>query len=338
MPRVCFIESKSVAGAIDALGRHLCAALFALLVVLCAPSSSRADEANLVPPRGDCTAAESIPASLERFLSRPSRFMNKCIRVRGFVAFRSVAPSLEWLYQSPDTDKLIAIYGEDSSGANLWGLRAYADLVGFAYSCEQLGEFVYAEADRANAEAKKAGRDTESFPFISGNCHYHGGPLLWVSQATVDKAAPNRVFGKRNAKYGDLVPMASSARYASEITGAIAPMFDLIRQRDKSGLKTYLEKLGVGSASFDSDLAIDPEKTPFSFLLGASSTPVVHYFVSKDRARGAFGDYAAVGCICKSDGCDGKWPIAYMDVRYEPDWPYSCIQISKEGDLMNVDQ
>jgi hypothetical protein len=230
----------------------------------------------------------------------------------------------------------VAIYGKSPPGMELWGMRSYADLIGFAYSCEQLWDLSEAQADQANEEAKKRGSNEETISFISGECHYHGGPLLWVSQITVDEGIANRLFGGAGAKYGDIMPMLPDAPHAAAITNAIAPIFEFVRKQDKAGLEAHLKKLGNGGASYNANDAIDLRQATFSFLMGAPKTPDVHYFVPNERIRGADGDYAAIGCVCKVEDCDGKWPIAYMDATNRPGWPYSCIQIWKERDLVSV--
>ncbi|HET7083426.1 MAG TPA: hypothetical protein VFI23_01550 [Rhizomicrobium sp.] len=269
-------------------------------------------------------------------MSHPNRFIDKCIHVRGFVAFRDVVPSLQWLYEHPKLDERVALYGRNPPGVELWAMRNYADLVGFAYSCEQLGTFAEAQTEQKNEEAKKKGSDVESIPFIAGNCHYRGGPVLWVSLITVDENSPNRLFGPAAAKFSSLTPMLPSTAHATEIANAIGPIFEFMRKQDKAGLEAHLEKIGDGGASSHANDAVDTNQNPFSFLLGAPKAPDVHYFVPKERIRGAAGNYASIGCVCKIDDCDGKWPIAELDASNKPQWPYSCIRAAKEDNILFV--
>jgi len=177
-------------------------ALLAVLILTgCSSPNPPAEAAKLVPLREDCTVSEAVPATLEDFISHPNRLIGKCISVRGFVAFRDVVPNLQWLYQRPNSDKRVALYGKNPPGVELWAMRSYADMVGYAYSCEQLWAFSHAQAEQEIEEAKKRGSEEIIVPFIAGSCHYHGGPLLWVSQITVDENSPNRLFGPSAAKY-----------------------------------------------------------------------------------------------------------------------------------------
>jgi hypothetical protein len=302
----------------------------ALWCVLLVAACASPQVAKVVPPREDCAASEAVPATLEDFISHPDRLMDKCIHVRGFVAYRAVVPDLPWFYVHHKPEERVALYGVDPPGRELWGMRAYADITGYAYSCEQFWAFATARADQENEKAKETGSKTESIPFIGGECHYHGGPLLWVSQIRVDDQAPNRLFGLSAAKYASLTPMLSSAPYAAEVTDFIAPIFDFIRKQDKAGLEAHLQKIGDGGASSDTDHVTDAKQSPFAFLLGANKAPDVYYFVPTGPGPGAVRDYEAIGCVCKINNCDGKWPIAEGDARNNPDWPYACVQVSKE--------
>jgi hypothetical protein len=312
--------------------------LLALAVSACGTFTPVSETANVVAPREDCSVSEAIPATLEDFISHPNRLLDKCIHVHGFVAYRSVVPNIQWLYERSKPEDRVALYGKDPPGKELWAInRNYADLVGFAYSCEQLGAFTQAEADRAEEEAKKNGSDTVIISMLTGNCHYHGGPLLWVSQITLDQNSPTRLFGPVAAKLGNLIPMLPSAPNAAERTNAIAPIFEFFRKQDKEGLQAHLEKLEDASAgAFANDVG-DPQG-PFSFLRGEAKVPDVHYFIPRDSTDSAADYYYAIGCICKTDGCDGKWPIAEMDTDNEPEWPYACIRVMKADNNKLVPQ
>jgi hypothetical protein len=80
--------------------RRLCAMFCVLAATGCAAPEPGQNTTELVPLRSDCTAAEAMATKLEDFISRPDRYIGKCIRTRGFVAFRSVSPSLQSLYKS----------------------------------------------------------------------------------------------------------------------------------------------------------------------------------------------------------------------------------------------
>jgi hypothetical protein len=207
-------------------------------------------------------------------------------------------------------------------------MRNYADLVGYAYSCERYGAWAEAEVKKANDEAKRNGSGTESIVFISGNCHYHGGPLLWISEITVDEKSPTRLFGPAAARFGDLTPMPARAPHAAEIVKTIGPMFELIRAQDHPGFEAYLKSVGAVAPEYHANDALGPGNKPFYDLRGTTALPAVQYFIPKERSRRS--DYVAVGCVCRAGDCDGKWPIATVDTGGN-EWPYACITATKEG-------
>jgi hypothetical protein len=300
-------------------------------LVGCAPSVPPDRLVKFVPLRKDCTAGEAIPITLEALASHPDQFIGKCVRTRGLVAFRNIFPSLQSLYEESNPEKRVAIYGKSPPDYELWGMRKFADVIGYAYSCEQLGMNAEIEDQKRADEAKTNGSKTVVISFLAGECHYHGGPVIYVSQIAVDEGAPTRLFGPDATKYANLVRLPPDAPHFTEVASAIAPAFEFVRKQDDVALKAHLEKLGTRNASSETVEAVDPRKSPFAFLLGSSRVPEVHYFVPKRPNAESEGRYLAIGCVCKMDDCERKWPIALSDTVADPDWPYACMTAEKNG-------
>jgi hypothetical protein len=138
-----------------------------------------------------------------------------------------------------------------------------------------------------------------------------------------------------NGNFKDRLSELSEKSHSVTICGAML-QFAFIRKQDQAALEAHLLKIGDGGAQYQVNDALDAKQGAFSFLLGAPTAPVVHDVFPKARIRGAADNYAATGCVCKIDNCDGKWPIAEMDARNEPEWPYACIQATKEDDVASV--
>ncbi|MGD0190946.1 MAG: hypothetical protein ABSD74_09420 [Rhizomicrobium sp.] len=314
-------------------------ALLGLLAVgACASKMPSDTPANFVPLRENCSTSEAIPIELKQFGSDPDRYFGKCIRTRGLVFARYIFPDLPSLYGHPQPEETIAIYGASPQGYELWDMRKFVDVVGFAYSCESLWANAEVQAQQSMEEAKKKGSGETTIPFLAGECHYHAGPILYVSQIAIDGGAATRFFGPAAAeKYGNLTPMAHDTPHAAEIVEAIAPAFQHVRKRDEESLKAHLEKLGMNLAASEAKMAIDPNRSPFSFLLGAGRAPEIHYFLLKTPSTDAASDYVAFGCVCKVSDCEGTWPIHSADTNADPDWPYACMSAQKNGKITYLD-
>ena len=309
--------------------------LFVLVLAACASPVPPEKPVAFVPLREDCTASEAIPIALEDFASDPDLYIGKCVRTHGLIAFRSIFPDLHRLYTAyylPANP--IAVYGKNLD--DLWGMRKFADVVGFAYSCEQLWTRAEMNADKETEEAKKRGSQDEYIPFIAGECHYHGGPLIYLSQISVDENSPTRLSGITAGRYGNLKPLHADVPQAAEIRGFLEPIFESMEKRDEATLRSRLQELGAGDAHNQAKDLLDPRKSPFSFLFGANVELNVHYFVLRQPATYTPNRYIAVGCVCKKNDCDGLWPIATADAGANPDWPFACISVERDEDYKSV--
>ncbi len=271
--------------------------------------------------RQDCTAAEATALDLSAFSRHPEKYVGRCVHVQGLIAFRAIYPDLETLYTPQDRDSEIALYGENPPGPrDLWAVRAFADVVAFTFTCPRYWQMAEAEADAANAEAKREGRNEETLAFVAGECHYGSGPLLWVSRVVLDPTKSTRLTGQANARrFGDLDVALTNTADSSDARNVFDRFVQLERQGDEAALGLFLH-----------EHAEEPDVTsPFGFLHELGFVPEERMFRSRENDA-ASGGFRFTGCVCKIRTCESQWPIKRMDTYSNSDWPYVCAFISRD--------
>lgn len=294
------------------------------------------------PPRKDCTRAESVPLDAGAFTRNPQRYGGRCVHVRGIVVWRGFVRDRTELYDwgSGKVDSaMIAVYGEDESGGeDLWRTRTYADIVAYTYSCEELTEYSFWSAERDNAaeaaraKATNAAVTVSYMPFVSGLCHYRGGPVLWISEWTPLPELPTTLHdGSSARRYRNIDEVNERWPHFAEAHSVVAQRFEQFRKMDRAAHVDYYRKMfaRMQDGQKMADQLADEAWRRFSFLSGRTDLPPIKMFLGRP-SRDANGTYVAFGCVCKEADCSKRWPIHSMDTDAQPDWPYVCIPVRGE--------
>lgn len=304
------------------LSRILLELFVAMLLTACVNTAPNryADDAG---PREDCRAEEAQQLDVTGFIANPERFIRRCIRVRGIIAFRQFFPDVASMYKANMHSKdVIGIYG---SADSLWEMRKSVELIAYTYTCDELGKYAERQTDRANREAKAQGRDSVTISFISGECHYHDGPILLVSHWQETESNPPRLYGAENAlRYGDLIPIRDDWEHASEVKNFSREWFDGIRKQDANILYSAAQSAGISRFQASTAEKITHAKdSPYASLFGATKAPLIEFFRLKIDAPDNYPDGAffAFGCVCRAENCSGMWPIATAMLSIVPTGP-----------------
>jgi len=286
---------------------------FVSLLLLCMPAQAK-------PALPACASATSISVTVLDVLRDYKPYVDKCVRIRGFVAFRRLYDGIETMYRpKPDLPEpgYIAVYGTQLQEEWLWAYRSGATLIGRLSACDLIDTTPHPTKPRE-----------EVIVMVIGECHYRDGPLIYVDQVIPDPSVPRRIHGpSAYGSYGDLAPVAAQG-VAASARRAITSFFEAIRRGDPKRLKALL---GWAFSSRDDDLAAATtrSRSAYAFLIGRRRAPPIKYFVttSDPEAR------STIGCICRRRDCTDLWPIAELDTLPEEAWPYVCIEVYPAGGI-----
>ena len=307
-----------------------------------ATSRMGTDQRAVMPLRLDCRMEESTPLDFAQFVAEPDQYMGRCVHARGIIAFRRFYPDATSLYSAASAAKLVGVYGDDSSegGESLWAVRKPVDLIGYTYTCEEYSRYADASIETKRQAARARGEDYAAVAFITGECHYHGGPALFVSQWKTIDGAPNRLTGREAAeRYGDLFETNERWPHAAEVQRIAKEWLGLMRAQDALGIQALLRREQVADESYADEMLMrhytHSAESPYAALFGASASSVIKYFQSGVPYGTVAGDYQAYGCACKSGDCEGDWPIHSQDAKpADAEWPYICVRVGRyEGRL-----
>jgi hypothetical protein len=171
--------------------------------------------------------------------------------------------------------------------------------------------------------------------FIDGECHYHNGPILFVSEWHENKMSPTRLTGHVNAqKFGDLVVMDENWEHAAAFKKLSQEWFDSIRSKNPIALQQVVENFGINRFyKENAEKLASNANSPYASFFGLKTQPTVAYFTARlDPDRYPEGAYLAFACACKSAECADMWPIASIDAGYRTEWPYVCLALSRYGE------
>lgn len=284
-----------------------------------------------------CTRGNAQAVTVLRMLEHPKHFDGRCIRLKGIAAFRTFYDDLPSLYarltrRSGDPEPhYVALYSGDGALLDrLWQARESMEIVGRASTCETMGRRAQEDAERENAEAEKAGSNRVVVVMMSGPCHYEDGPIIQVSQA-VSLPGKARLTGEAaRARYGDafFLPLPRDS-----VRKPVEALIAALRNRDAAALsaRKIEDDWKVSTAAE----LLDPAKSPFAFLLGATRDPQTAYFDLRLQMDDVQPGTIGMACICRKDDCTGDWPIAFADMD-SGDGIAKCLWIYDDGHVGGI--
>jgi hypothetical protein len=268
--------------------------------------------ASAAPTAGSCTLQSATPIRVEDVLKDYRPYLDKCVRMHGFIASRRFFDSIESFYRfSQGSSRLpkpgyIALYGSTSVSQDwLWDYRAGVDIAGTISACE----LIDTASDNPN-----------QIVMVIGECHYRGGPLIHATELRPDLNAPRRLAGNQaREKFGHLTPVDATA-IPGQRRQIIERWLDAIRKRDT----TTMARLANWRSNHVFDDAVNPIRSPYWSIIGRPYLPTVHYFLTRPNEPN---EGWTVGCVCTVADCSRDWPISEGDASPDAAWPYVCTVV-----------
>lgn len=297
----------------------------------------RAQAAPVGSENAKCSRATAETVTALMMLKHPKRFEGRCVRLNGTVASRSIVDGVPELYarmtgrdDNPEPHEVALYSGDGSLTERLWSARENMEVVGIVSTCKAMFERAQKEVDKENAEAEKAGSGVESMVFISGPCHYHGGPIIEVETATSTGGTTRLTGDPARAKYGDAFALRSPRE---SVRKPVEALVKALRGKDASllpgGIRDNWSDLTAAGL-------LDPAKSPYAFLLGAAHDPQIAYFDIHMQGDNLGSDLIGLACICKQNDCRKEWPIAFGDMNSHDAPPFKCLTVDVKGRINGI--
>lgn len=303
------------------------AALLTLsLAVLAPPRLVEASDAPS-PEHDDSPCRGRVPdyVALRDLMAQPTTYVGRCIRTHGLVVSRYVYPDLEGLYFNSDQNVGLYTYDE-SLGDDLFSYRAWTEITGVVDTCERIHAAASAEEARLQAENEL------DFVFVGGPCHYY------THLAVLDVFAFARVDGRPlRLTAAGLPPNLWLLRQADalrpdevHLSEAIERWFAAVKAQDAARIdELHSGKARPLSASELQYYArmTDPRSPVADLIAREGPLRVVFFrFVHGVLRTASWEEVESrlFGCVCKTDDCEGLWPIAPEDTYADIRWPYVC--------------
>lgn len=266
-----------------------------------------------------CTLNSAAHAQILDIMTDYNPHVGKCVKLHGLMAFRGLYDKPESLYERRESFRLpdpgyLAVYGSPVvSNDILWPYRGGADVAGIVSAC-----------DLIDTKPEKP----DQIVMVIGNCHYQDGPLIYVTEFRSASDIPARLFGpKASSAYGTLKTLNAN-KVSDDRRKTVKGWFETIRAGNVQELKKLL---GWTFSERDQELKdlVDPEKSPYKWLLESSAVPKVQFFSNPDNSE----SHDVIGCVCKVGDCGDRWPITGGDADDRPEWPYACVTVYSTGSI-----
>lgn len=272
-----------------------------------------------------CSPEEAVATTIEAIRTAPDQWLDKCVTVSGIAESIRLHSSLDTLYRSSQ-------FGEDGNsidenqrhhiGIDRQELRSNPDLRARATRIEVTG--VVDSCERRSERIRAQG----GIPFLSGYCHYYGGPTIVISSYTISSERFERLTGQEaRGRVGNLIEPPRDWDWRDELESVAHDFAEAVHTGDRARLAAMLSYgPGVEEERIEAVLTSPAyrelrEEKPgelklFTHALGGR-------FVQRDRDH-----VGATMCFCRTGDCDGLWPISSLDADAGTGRPYVCIYAS----------
>ena len=289
-----------------------------------------------------CEPTEARAVSIRDLHDNPAAYLRQCVRIVGVSAGgRDVVADIADYYLHMTqllegrTEGIgIGLYASKLTTGSI-SERERVEVIGRAYSCEEL----YREAEAASDE-KYGG--TAPPPMLGGYCHYYGNAIVFAARSRILEPGPLRLAGAEAAKaVGDLDDLVARDTRYTEVWKRATQWFDAVRRESSPQHDDFLDVCGrLPQPTTDADARVrecrDSRRREL-LILGRGRLPPIKYFVRHIKPWYFPGadDYYALGCVCRTANCEGKWPIHSIDSA-SPAWPYFCAHVVRENGAYKV--
>lgn len=267
-----------------------------------------------------CQIAGSTPVSFSQAANR-----SDCVSVEGLWQREMLFDGIEGYYRARAHPYYASAKGEDQIGIYGWREAGApeaprpARLTGRTGQCEELyGPDVF---------------------FVSGYCHYFGGPYIDLSDAVLLSDTPERLTGEatRN-RLGLLIEPPADWPQRTYVEAEARRWLSLVTGDDPSAYAQALElsDRDADLANLEGELhAIFREPDTVFGRLRAQRNPVMSVWViatsppEPDVPPPPPEDFFALACFRLGNWRGDRWPVALSDADNDPSRPFACVQISR---------
>ena len=327
--------------------RSLALTILFSVLVLAHPALAEEPPIGMITPGGphhECGRGWATPITFRELMSNIESWVGRCVRVRGITRSRLLYGDLPDFYRAMNADPAIVqargpkmgMYAKDDAmEKRLFRYRQEVEVVAMAYTCKRFGEWIDLDNKREDSDERRLkglhpGDDSETFRlgYPTGYCHYTNDPVLFVSEVQVVNKGPVRLEGAAALlEHGDIDPLPPTDPEYFEAWSRLTAWFDALRRRDGEALlKLTADVKAEDLSEKDGWLyqLLNNRDSGARFLFRRRALPLMKMF----RARNA-PEALLMGCLCKSDHCEDRWPIHSADAILADAWPYACMWIHK---------
>lgn len=277
--------------------------------------------------RPTCTKDNSMLVRAQSLLSDPGSYVNRCVRVRGLLAYRRIYPGTLSMYATtddrpdlsgPDSNSpatSIAAYPSDTVPIEVLSqTRSFAELIGWIGRCE-----LYFDPSAFGPN---------TITLIEPLCEFERGPTIEVDSVNPIPNVTTRLSGQiARLKYGNLA-LAQESEIPQPARDGIQHWFAAVQARDLNTINsTYMNP---SYSPRDRKEFVNPDTSPFRSIFGRSGPVQITYL---QRKAGRNEDAQYYGCVCKISSCTYEWPIVAIDATYLDKWPYMCVSADRSGTI-----
>ena len=268
----------------------------------------------------ECSASNSERATVAQIATNPGAYEGRCVAVDGTRSGTTLFDSVDGVYVMPTDPTNPASSGlriglDNVSRQDRESYRHVA-VVGRVQDCETMRNCLYASA----AE--------NEFLMITGYCHHHNGPYLWVRDLRFRRGPPfqRRMGSDARSDYGNLMPAPADWLYRTKIEALANEFLRALQSGDRDELANiHFRNVGLEWEDDEADMLrflLKDRRSPFSSIRTATTPPQQIILVDRSLQDEdpAEEEYTATVCFCRETDCTRRWPIATFDadnVRFQ---------------------
>ncbi|HXC56503.1 MAG TPA: hypothetical protein VNU97_14490 [Rhizomicrobium sp.] len=265
-------------------------------------------------------------ADLHDVAAHPAHYADVCVRIRGLVVgtmlfagrrgYYLAGQGTEYFAVPGGTDYRVGLYMSDANWKRVRDKPpAEAVVIARVETCDDLVT------------------DLENVLMVQGWCHYQSGTIFAVASIHTKMTRILRATSDADrADMGDL-------RFAPpdwDRRAAVTDLGESWMRAIEAGDAQTLRKLQTAYDVQFEPVVLRDAGSPFATFRGRKTLPQMVLFLPPTRDEHPTSNLYNVGvfCFCRSNVCDGLWPISTQDTGFTPERPYVCGGVwSQDGQL-----
>lgn len=274
-----------------------------------------------------CTLETAVPASVREMARDPDRWLDRCVRLEGYVSANRFFADVAGIYAYSATDN------EDRLNDGWLGLYLEERWVPALRRGTVWG--VLQDCQR-NYERAQAAAGPDTIVMMLGYCHYQGG--LNLQSGGFRASGPTALYRQTDEAarrlFGDLIQATPDRGPPPEMVALGDRFIAALRGGDAALLRQLVVPW---SESFEA--GSEEEREFESFVRGEAGSPLAelravreappqaHFREKVSLANQEHGDPDQWHvCYCRTADCAGRWPISAVDAVADAERPYVCLR------------